>query len=222
MVKLKLNNTVVKVSALSLAALTFLAAPAFARDGWDGDRRGHDWGNDRGHHDRGRGYYSRGYYPSYGRVVFSLPHSSISIAFGKSRYNYCDGVFYRRYAREYVVVAPPPGVLITALPQACQTVIINGASYYTCNDIYYQGTPQGYVVVPRPSPAVFETARADAVIPSAPINHSEEFISVNVPNKNGGYTAVDVKRTENGFLGPQGEFYAEFPRVDQLKVMYGK
>ena len=26
----------------------------------------------------------------------------------------------------------------------------------------------------------------------------------------------------NGFIGPQGEFYPDFPRVEQLKVMYGK
>ena len=50
---------------------------------------------------------------------------------------------------------------------------------------------------------------------------SDEFI-VNIPNNHGGYTAVIIKRSGNGFTGPQGEFYPEFPTVSQLKMMYGK
>ena len=46
--------------------------------------------------------------------------------------------------------------------------------------------------------------------------------TVNIPNDHGGYTAVVIKRSGNGFIGPQGEFYPEFPKVSQLKIMYGK
>jgi len=47
-------------------------------------------------------------------------------------------------------------------------------------------------------------------------------MTVNIPNDHGGYTPVVIKRTANGFIGPQGEFYPQFPKVSQLKVMYGK
>ncbi len=58
-------------------------------------------------------------------------------------------------------------------------------------------------------------------IPAAPADQQNEFI-VNVPNDHGGYTAVLIKRSGNGFTGPQGEYYPEFPKVFQLKMMYGK
>ena len=49
-----------------------------------------------------------------------------------------------------------------------------------------------------------------------------DVFTVNIPNDHGGYTAVIIKRSGNGFIGPQGEFYPEFPKVFQLKIMYGK
>ncbi len=54
-----------------------------------------------------------------------------------------------------------------------------------------------------------------------PAVQQNEF-TVNIPNNHGGYTAVVIKRSGNGFTGPQGEFYPEFPKVSQLKIMYGK
>ncbi len=53
-------------------------------------------------------------------------------------------------------------------------------------------------------------------------NTMEESFTINIPNDKGGYTSVNVKRSGKGFVGPQGEFYSEFPKVSQLKVMYGK
>ncbi|OGX35453.1 MAG: hypothetical protein A3C36_01700 [Omnitrophica WOR_2 bacterium RIFCSPHIGHO2_02_FULL_52_10] len=44
---------------------------------------------------------------------------------------------------------------------------------------------------------------------------------INIPNKRGGYTTVILKRSGNGYTGPQGEYYDAFPRVDELKVIYG-
>jgi hypothetical protein len=43
-----------------------------------------------------------------------------------------------------------------------------------------------------------------------------------IPNENGSYTLVTLKKVEKGFLGPQGEFYPEHPTVEQLKTLYGK
>ena len=57
--------------------------------------------------------------------------------------------------------------------------------------------------------------------PAPPAAQPDEF-TVNVPNDHGGYTAVLIKRSGNGFTGPQGEFYPEFPKVSQLKIIYEK
>ncbi len=58
-------------------------------------------------------------------------------------------------------------------------------------------------------------------IPLALDAQQNEF-TVNIPNDHGGFTAVVIKRSGNGFIGPQGEYYPEFPKVFQLRIMYGK
>jgi hypothetical protein len=60
----------------------------------------------------------------------------------------------------------------------------------------------------------------DTPIPAGAVGQNE--FTVNIPNKNGGYTAVIIKRSGNGYVGPQGEYYPQFPKVSQLQVMYGK
>jgi hypothetical protein len=63
--------------------------------------------------------------------------------------------------------------------------------------------------------------KLDYVEEPPPIVQPEEF-TVNIPNHHGGYTAVVIKRTGNGYTGPQGEYYPEFPKVFQLEIIYGK
>ena len=61
------------------------------------------------------------------------------------------------------------------------------------------------------------------VAPQAPAMASEEeSFTINIPNNHGGYTTVNLKRSGNGFVGPQGEYYPEFPRIKQLQEKYGK
>ena len=90
--------------------------------------------------------------------------------------------------------------------------------------------PLGYFVVEDPVYQVVELPQEvrfidDKVlissVPKYAQNNSEEFV-VNILNVNGSYTQVKIVRVNNGFIGPQGEYYTEFPRVDQLKIMYGK
>jgi WXXGXW repeat (2 copies) len=45
--------------------------------------------------------------------------------------------------------------------------------------------------------------------------------TINVPNAQGGYTAVVIKQSGDGYVGPQGEYYSQFPSVTQLQVVYG-
>ena len=74
-------------------------------------------------------------------------------------------------------------------------------------------------VYEEPAPvAVAEPA--PVVVPST--TYSGDTVTVNVPNSTGGYTAVVLKRSGNGFVGPQGEYYDQVPSTTQLQAMYGK
>jgi len=45
---------------------------------------------------------------------------------------------------------------------------------------------------------------------------------VYLPNSDGTFTTVPIKRYGTGYIGPQGEHYTDFPTVEQLKVTYGR
>jgi len=47
-----------------------------------------------------------------------------------------------------------------------------------------------------------------------------ESYTVNVPNSQGGYTAILLKKSGNGFTGPQGKYFSRFPSVSQLQSVY--
>jgi len=48
-----------------------------------------------------------------------------------------------------------------------------------------------------------------------------ESYTVNVPNSQGGYTAIFIKKFGDGYIGPRGEHYSGFPTVAQLQAIYG-
>jgi len=70
-------------------------------------------------------------------------------------------------------------------------------------------------IVPAASPVVAQNAPSQP----APANNPME---INIPNGDGSYTSVTLTKTDKGFLGPQGEFYADHPTEDQLKARYCK
>ena len=126
-----------------------------------------------------------------------------------------------------------PGYFIgSAVATGYQLVNVNGVLYYYANGYYYQQDSYGRyipvnppVVVQQPVMANPELATASVVTPvSSPQSQAQAqgTFTVNIPNDSGGYTPVTLKRLGNGFIGPQGEYYEEFPKVKQLKVMYGK
>lgn len=192
-----------------------------------------DWG----HHGE-RHFYRYHDHPHFGVHISFLPRDYFTVWVGGARFYYCDGLYYDRVGTDYVVVAPPVGAIVTAIPTDYQPVVVNGVTYYYDSGTYYVYTPAGYQVVPPPvvqSTPVIQSSPATApanpaptvsVTPSsAPATSTEtedSSFTVNIPNDKGGYTAVVIKKSGNGFVGPQGEFYSEFPKVSQLKVMYGK
>ena len=178
------------------------------------------WGHHR-HYDR----------PYIGLHVSFPPDEGTTVWSSGVRYYYDDGYYYANEPGGYVVVNPPVGTVITTAPSPYQAVVINGATYYVNNGVYYIYTPNGYQVVPTPvmvqqpfpqAIAPTTVVNPTTVAPTDPLLSEENSFTVNIPNDKGGYTAVVIKRSAKGFVGPQGEFYQEFPKVAQLKLMYGK
>ena len=196
-----------KKNATKIVVGLALASILFTPQAW-----AYGWEHGRSHRSF---HHHQGPYPSYGKVTFSLPRGHISLSIGRARYYYCDGVFYHRDRREYVVVVPPVGAVVNEIPYDFEPVVIRGVTYYVHHGTYFQYTPHGFEVIPAPGEVV--VTKSDGVIQS---HNFEDTFTVNIPNKNGGYTAVTLKNLGNGYVGPQGEFYSEFPRVEQLKVMY--
>ena len=135
----------------------------------------------------------------------------------------------------YVVVSPP---LLRVLPRGLSTVVADGMPYYTANGIYYKAVPNGYAVIEKPVglalPAqpqvapVVETPAAQQALEVSPTaeavakEEEGESITLYVPAKHGNtFIPVTLRRHESGFVGPQGEFYSDMPKVSLLTEMYG-
>ena len=130
------------------------------------------------------------------------------------------------------------GSVVASLPPYYNTVYYGGVPYYYYDGIYYRPAPSGYMVVQAPpvaAPVMVQQQPVMVAQPtvSMPIESTNvtqaaspvmqgEPIAVNVPNYKGGYTSVTLTRSGTGFVGPQGEYYPEFPKIKQLKEMYGK
>ena len=219
-----INKTKILKWAAKTLVITMLLQPAEAY-AWVGDRGGR--GGDRG------GHWGYQHYPSHGRYSFWLPGAFTALMVAGLTYYYCEGVYYRRNPYGYIVASPPYGAVVREIPPVYVPVAANGVTYYTADGIYYQYTPQGYVLVqqpqnvtvmqqtPPPAPANTGTV-VEKVIPSAPVEKTDKTFTINVPNIKGGFTAVTLKKTANGYTGPQGEFYPDIPSVEQLQAMYGK
>ncbi|MBF0490467.1 MAG: hypothetical protein HQL15_07595 [Candidatus Omnitrophica bacterium] len=189
-----------------------------------------DWGDHRGaeHRESGHREVARNYryhdHPSFGIRLSILPRGYFSVWQGGSRYYYYEGLYYTRLGHEYVLVRPPLGAIVREIPQDFHTVMINGMTYYTDDGIYYVYTRRGYQVVRKPL-TVIERAPVYVSSPRVPVAttiDSQDLYNVNIPNHQGGYSSVMIRRSGRGFVGPQGEFYEEFPKVEHLRVMYQK
>jgi len=133
---------------------------------------------------------------------------------GSYDYDYYYHPYYPYYAAPYYY----PAYAVTS--STYQPVVFNGVTYYLNNGVYYIYTEYGYQAVATPVGA--QVVSPAAVTPSPVSAYTDDSITINVPNDKGGYTAVVLKKSGNGYTGPQGEYYPEFPKVSQLKMMYGK
>lgn len=125
--------------------------------------------------------------------------------------------YYPYYADPYYV---PEYVAVSSANY--QPVVVNGLTYYVNNGVYYVYTQYGYQAVPTPAGVVVPATQVATPIAAPAGTSVDDSITINIPNKKGGYTAVLLKKSGSGFTGPQGEFYPEFPKVSQLQAIYGK
>lgn len=113
------------------------------------------------------------------------------------------------------------------------TMVIGGVSYYYYDGSYY--TPSGdNMVVVTPPPATPDVTVTPAPAPKTQAAIKEQPQTepkviarpgdtvVNVPNSDGGFTSVILTKHDKGYLGPNGEYYADHPTSAQLKALYSR
>jgi hypothetical protein len=167
---------------MALAAMMLQAAPALAdppahSQGWKNgkahveknrhyDDRGQGWRggderyDDRRHYDQryddrrdyDRHRYQERYYPRHGYVVPRLPHGHRVVHYHGDRYYYGDGAWYRPYGAQFMIVAPPVGLMVSFLPEVQATLFFGGIPYYQSGPVYYVRHPRhgGYMVAQPP------------------------------------------------------------------------
>jgi hypothetical protein len=130
---------------------------------------------------------------------------------------------------DYAVGYPPVGVIVASLPFGYTRIIYAGVPYYYYDNVYFSACPGGYIVVPAPQPQEEVTPAASegedneqAVTATAKVSKNSDLIVVNIPKKSGGFIPVKLTKHGSGYIGPQGEFYAGHPTVEQLSVLYGE
>jgi len=208
----KINATKLFIASL---ILMLLIVPQLSYADWG---VGIHFGSPGYHHDDHR-FYRWHDHPHWGLHLHFLPVGYITINVGWHRYYYYDGLYYTFVGGDYVLVNPPVGAYVQVIPPDFQAVIINGRTYYTDNGVYYILTRyHGYKVVA--APVVYAPPQVIVTQPYG--NGGQGAFPVNIPNNSGGYISVIIKKSGNGFVGPQGEFYPQFPTVEQLRVMYNK
>jgi len=147
-----------------------------------------------------------------------LPPKHNVIVLRGAKYHYFNGRFYRPGPIGFFMVMPPIGAIVTVLPAGHRTILFGGISYYSYENVYYTDCPTGYVVVPAPANVTVVPAPVETMAESPP----GQSITINVPNSNGSFTPVKLVKYQDGYIGPQGEYYPGNPTVDQLRVLYGK
>ncbi len=170
----------------------------------------------------------------FSQEAFARPGGGAYHGGGENRYHYRDGRWYRDglFWFDAGLATLTIGAIAASLPPRYTTVYAGNAPYYYDSRVYYRPCPEGYIVVPAPTavqPVIVTQVENLSVQPAVTVaaaNQSavsqQESFTVNVPNFKGGYTSVALTKHGAGFVGPQGEYYPEFPKVGQLKEMYGK
>jgi hypothetical protein len=148
------------------------------------------------------------------------PRGYVSLELRGARFFYHHGLFFRRINSGLVIVAPPIGVVVPFLPIGYVTLRFGGWDYYYMDGVYYRPCPSGYLTVPE---SEVENLKQKANMKTEELaRDATGYYTVNIPNSDGTFIAVKLRKSGAGYIGPQGEYYGEHPTVEQLKVLYGK
>jgi hypothetical protein len=91
------------------------------------------------------------------------------VVYGRSRYYFHGGVWYRPEGRRFVIVAPPFGLIVPFLPPYYATIWLGGIPYYYANEVYYTPTAGGYIIVEPPKGEVSTEPKAVSRAPESQI-----------------------------------------------------
>lgn len=144
-------------------------------------------------------------------------HGYVDVNLGVWPGPYYGYPYYYPYYDPYYYPTP-----VVVSSSSYQPVVVNGVTYYVNNGVYYVYTQYGYQAVATPAGVSVPAVQAAVTTVTPASADTDDSFTINIPNSKGGYNTVLLKRSGKGFIGPQGEFYSEFPKVSQLQVMYGK
>ena len=116
------------------------------------------------------------YYPVRGGYINVLPRGHRVVFFGRDRYFFYGGIWYRPLGSRFMIVAPPVGLVIPVLPPEYALVRVGGVPYYYANEVYYMQTPGGYTVVNPPQGAVVPTPAAPPSMPPSQPTAEKTFV----------------------------------------------
>jgi len=137
----------------------------------------------------------------------------------RGHYYYRGGHWYKSgsFWGRSIVSGLIAGAIVASLPPRTRTVYVSNDPYYYDGVYYFRSCPDGYTVV---EPPVVQRPMVIVQRQPATIQNSD-VVTINVPNRRGGYASVTLFRQGNGYIGPQGEYYQGNPTIEQLRTLYG-
>jgi hypothetical protein len=109
------------------------------------------------------------YYPARGQFIEVLPRGHRVVFFGKTKYYFFEGVWYRPAGRRFLIAAPPIGLVVPFLPPYYTTIQVGSLPYYYANEVYYTPSQGGYVVVTAPQGEGYPSPPQAGPPPSGPL-----------------------------------------------------
>ncbi len=111
---------------------------------------------------------------------------------------------------------------VRRFPSGYNTLVVSGSwgSHHRHRDVGYRHTPFRNMVVHRPRArnVVVAPSACSTTLISGPV---AESVVINVPNANGSFTPVTLRKDGGAYIGPRGEYYYQQPTVEQLRSVYG-
>lgn len=111
------------------------------------------------------------------------------------------------------------------LPRTAKFVWVDGRKYYTYGGVYYRRSDCGTYYTVIENPHVYREPQQDEIThyyaDTVYESNQKEFV-VHIRDKEGKLVTVRLTKEDDGYVGPQGEFYPEFPKVAQLREMYAE